>query len=157
MAYDLVIRDEPLDSPVAISLITRLNAELRGAYPEPGANHFRLDPDDVAPGRGAFLVAFDGDAAVGCGGIRVLDPGTAEVKRMFVDPSCRGRGVAARVLSALEERARTLGVTRFVLETGTRQLPAIALYTRAGYVRIPPFGEYVASAATSVCMEKRAS
>jgi|SRR5579859_8081508 len=155
MAHDLVLRDEPLDSAVALSLITRLNAELRGAYPEPGANHFRLDPDEVGPGRGAFLVAFDGAAAVACGS-RVLEPGTAEVKRMFVDPSCRGRGVAARVLAALEERARTLGVTRFVLETGTRQLAAIALYTRAGYVRIPPFGEYVASASTSVCMEKRA-
>jgi GNAT superfamily N-acetyltransferase len=154
MAYDIVIRDEALDSAVAHSLITRLNAELRGAYPEPGANHFRLDPAEVAPGRGAFLVAFEGDAAVGCGGIRVLEPGTAEVKRMFVDPACRGRGVAARVLAALEDRARSYGVTRFLLETGTRQLPAIALYTRAGYVRIPPFGEYVASASTSVCMEK---
>jgi GNAT superfamily N-acetyltransferase len=156
MADDVVIRDEPLDSPVAVSLIARLNAELSAAYPEPGANHFRLDPSEVAPGRGAFLVAIQGGEAVACGGIRIIEAGTAEVKRMFVDPACRGRGIAALVLAALEERAREYGATRFVLETGTRQDAAIALYVRAGYARIPPWGEYVASAATSLCMEKRA-
>lgn len=156
MTDDVVIRDEPLDSPVALSLIARLNAELRAAYPEPGANHFRLDPADVAPGRGAFLVALDGGEPVACGGIRIIEPGTAEVKRMFVDPARRGRGIAALVLAALEERARAYGATRFVLETGTRQAAALALYARAGYAVIPPWGEYVASAATSVCMEKRA-
>jgi GNAT superfamily N-acetyltransferase len=154
MATGVTIRDEPLDSPVARALIARLNAELAGLYPEPGANHFRLDLAEVAPGRGAFVVAFEGGGPVGCGGIRLIEPGTAEVKRMFVDPARRGHGIAGRVLEALEERALTLGATRFVLETGTRQAAAIALYTRAGYARIEPFGEYVLSAQTSVCMAK---
>jgi GNAT superfamily N-acetyltransferase len=156
MGSDVLIRDEPLDSALAVSLITRLNAELSAMYPEEGTTHFRLDLDEVAPGRGAFVVALVAGEPVACGGIRIIEPGTAEVKRMFVDPSRRGNGIAARVLEALEARAGALGATRFVLETGTRQDAAIALYTRAGYARIDPFGEYVATPETSVCMAKNA-
>ncbi|WP_437818266.1 GNAT family N-acetyltransferase [Sorangium sp. So ce1078] len=65
----------------------------------------------------------------------------------------RGRGVARAVLAALEEEARRLGVTRLVLETGERQPEALALYSRTGFRRIPPFGEYVDSP-LSVCLEK---
>ena len=78
---------------------------------------------------------------------------TAEIKRMYVDPAVRGRKVGLALLDALEARAGALGVTRFVLETGDRQHEAIGLYERAGYARIPPFGDYVDSP-LSVCMGK---
>ena len=79
---------------------------------------------------------------MGCGGIRLLDPETAEVKRMYTDPSARGRGVARGILSALEDAARALGCRRAVLETGPVQEAALALYRSAGYVDVPPFGAY---------------
>ncbi|HXU83726.1 MAG TPA: GNAT family N-acetyltransferase [Polyangia bacterium] len=147
------LRREPLDSPVARRLIEALNAELGGRYPEAGANHFRLDPDEVAPGRGTFLVAYEGDQPVGCGAFRRLDGETAEIKRMFVVPERRGRGLGGAVLAALEGEARAHGIVRLVLETGVRQPDAIALYRRFGFRDIPAFGEYIGSA-LSVCMGK---
>jgi GNAT superfamily N-acetyltransferase len=148
------IRDEPLSSPVAQALITALNAELTERYPNPEDNFFSLDPDEVVPGRGAFVVArADGGTAVGCGAVRLIEPGVAEVKRMYVVPAWRGRRVAARVLAALVERAGELDARRLVLETGDRQPEAIALYERNGFRRIPRFGPYV-DAVNSVCMER---
>jgi GNAT superfamily N-acetyltransferase len=150
---DLILRSEDLLSPTAQLLIGRLNAELERQYPEDGATHFRLDPDEVAPGRGCFWVAWLGDVPIGCGAIRKLDAETAEVKRMFVDATARGRGVGRAILDALERAARDLGCRRLVLETGDRQIEAVALYRRAGFLPIPRFGEYVDSP-LSVCMEK---
>jgi GNAT superfamily N-acetyltransferase len=148
------ISDEPLTSAVAATLIAALNAELTQRYPNPEDNFFSLDPDEVGPGRGAFLVARAVDGtAVGCGAVRVIEPGVGEVKRMYVVPAWRGRRVAARVLAALVARAGDLDVGRFVLETGDRQPEAIALYERNGFHRIPRFGPYV-DAVNSVCMER---
>ncbi len=138
----LVIRRESLEAPVAAQLIGALNAELRRRYPEPGANHFRLDSDEVAAGRGAFFVAYRGEQPVGCGAVRVRDDGSAEIKRMYVAPEERGGGVGKAILAVLEGEARRLGAGRLVLETGVRQQEAIGLYRRAGFVEIPPFGEY---------------
>src|SRR4051794_13824849 len=141
-------------SDEAQALIARLNAELAAMYPEEGATHFRLDPAEVAAGRGGFFVA-RAEAPLGCGAIRRLDDDRAEVKRMFVVPEARGRGVGRAILEALVAEARTLGAARVVLETGIRQAEALALYERTGFTRIPPWGEYVASADTSICMMKR--
>jgi hypothetical protein len=58
------------------------------------------------------------------------------------------------LLGALEREARVLGVTRIVLETGTRLVPAIKMYEAMGYVRIPLFGEYLLSPETSLCFGK---
>lgn len=153
MQRPLIIRDEPLDSASSRGLIALLDAEIACRYPEPGALHFRLDPDEVAPGCGAFVVAFEGGVAVACGGLRVIGSATVEVKRLFVMPALRGRGAARQVLAALEQRAHTLGAARLVLETGTRQPEAIALYTRSGFVRIDAFGDYIGEP-LSVCMGK---
>jgi putative acetyltransferase len=147
------IRAEPLSSPVARLLIEALNRELDGRYPEEGANHFRLEEDEVAPGRGVFLVARDDGEPVGCGALRLLEPGTAEIKRMYVAPAARGRGAGRAVLAALEDAARELGARRLVLETGDRQHEAVGLYERAGFARIERFGEY-ASSPLSLCMGK---
>lgn len=103
--------------------------------------------DDVP----VFLIARDGDgSAVVCGGLRPLDPsvlgdGVAEIKRMYAAPGARGTGAAVRLLRALEDEARHLGVRRLVLETGTAQPDAVRFYTREGYDPIPLFGSYVGS------------
>ena len=149
----LEVRRVGIDSEVAVRFILALNAELDAIYPEEGANHFRLDEEETAPGRGAFVIAFLDGHPVGCGAIRRLDAGTAELKRMYVDPGARGRGVGRAILSALESEARDLDAERLVLEAGDRQIEAMALYRRCGFRRIPPFGEY-ADSPLSVCMEK---
>jgi len=150
----LEIRREALDSEAAQRLIGALNVELRGEYPEPGANHFRLDGEEVSEGSGSFVVAYADGMAVGCGAVRKLDESTGELKRMFVTPEARGKGVGRAVLERLEGEARGMGMKRLLLETGIRQKAADAMYRSAGYRDIPPFGEYVLSAATSVCMSK---
>jgi putative acetyltransferase len=151
---DIEIIRAQLESPEAQALICELNAELQARYPEPGANHFRVDADELAPGRGAFLIGYVDGKPVACGAIRKHDDRTAEIKRMYVAPAARGKGLSRRILSALEAEGRALGVRRLVLETGPRQVEALALYSRSGFVEIPLFGEYLNSPQFSVCMEK---
>ena len=148
------IRRSTLSSPDGARLIAALNAELTATFPEPGATHFSLSGAQVGFGDGAFLVAYLDQAAVGCGAVRRLDETTAELKRMYVEPSVRGRGIGRALVEALEREARLLGVTGIVLETGTRLAPAIQLYEGMGYARIPLFGEYLASPDTSLCFGK---
>jgi putative acetyltransferase len=90
----------------------------------------------------------------GCGAIRLLDPTTAEVKRMYVEPDHRGRGVGRAVLASLETAARQLGAERVVLETGVHQVAALSLYRRAGFQQVDCWGEY-ASSPTSICFAKK--
>lgn len=144
-----------LNSETSRTLITALNAELSGMYPEAGATHFQLEPDDVAPGRGAFLIVSRDGTAVGCGALRVIDPQTAELKRMYVSPELRGTGLGRRLVAALEDEARALGVRRLVLETGVRQAAALALYRGTGFHPIALYGEYCESPDTSVCLGKQ--
>jgi len=153
MLPNIEIRREHLLAPVSQQLILALNTELEARYPEDGANFFRLDAEEVAEGRGAFLIAYADGQPVGCGAVRRIDADEAEIKRMYVAPQARGRGVGKRIVAELEAVARQLGVRRLVLETGPRQPDAIAVYERAGFVEIPLFGEYVGSN-FSVCMAK---
>jgi len=139
------IRREDILSQVAQRLIRALNAELEARYPEEGANFFRLDAEEVAEGRGAFLVAYFDGVPIGCGAVRRIEPGVVEIKRMYVSPQVRGRRVGRQILDSLESESRRLGARRLVLETGPRQPDAIALYAHAGFVEIPLFGEYVGS------------
>ena len=150
----VLIRREDLGGYAAGDLIPKLNAELSEVYPEPGANHFGLSPADVSPGHGAFLVAFRENRPVGCGAVRLIDPATAEFKRMFVEPELRGQGIGRALVEALETEARRLGAERLVLETGIRQTAAVALYERCGFTPIPLYGEYCLSPGTSLCLGK---
>jgi len=149
----LVITVEPFDSDDARRLIAGLDAGLAEVYPPEQRFGPNLKPEHLEDGRGTFLVARDGGRAVGCGAIRVLDPMSAEVKRMYVEPELRGKGVGRAVMMALEAAARRLGVQRLVLETGVHQDAAIALYERAGFTRIDCWGEYTSSP-SSICYEK---
>ena len=149
------IRREDLSSETAQTLIAALNADLRARYPEgDGMHYFRLDVDEVRPGLGAFVVAYDAGTPVGCGAVRTIGAGVAEIKRMYVVPNVRGRGIARRMLDVLESEARAIGVTMLMLETGTRQPEAIALYEKTGYSLRGPFGEYPPSP-LNVFFEKR--
>jgi len=159
----LEIAPEVLTSAVAAALIAALNEELSARYPEPGATHFHLDPGEVAPGTGIFLVARWFGRPVGCGALRCLreaalmrqlGPRVGELKRMYVAPDLRGKGIGRALLARLEAEARALGLARLVLETGTRQAEALALYRRAGFTGISAYGEYAASPGTSVCLAK---
>ncbi len=136
------VRPEPLDSPVALGLIAALNEELRRDYP-PSQRFHSLAADEVAEGSGAFLVAWLNGAPAGCGAVRmlpadeILGSGVAELKRMYVVPSVRGQGLSRAILSELETRARALGATRVVLETGDKAHAALSLYESAGYAANP--------------------
>jgi putative acetyltransferase len=102
----------------------------------------------------AYLVVIVGGRVVACGGWQALEPGVAELKRMFVRPAYRGRGIARQLIVALEEEALAAGRPIVRLETGTYLPAAIALYRSAGYLPIPVYGEYVGNP-FSVCFEKR--
>ncbi len=150
---DIRIARTDIESTVARTLIDELNAELMSRYPEAGANHFRVDPEEVAEGRGAFVVAYRDGKAVGCGAVRLIGNEDAEIKRMYTCKEARGLGIGGRVLGTLEEMARSLGARRLVLETGIRQGEALHVYERAGFKRIPLYGEY-ATSPMSICMAK---
>ncbi len=106
------------------------------------------------PAGGSFLLARIDGRPVGCGGLRRRDDEVAEIRRMYVVPEARRRGVARVLLVALEAQARRLGYRAIVLETGTAQPEPVALYEASGYSRIPCY-EPFAGAAWSVCLEKR--
>ena len=121
-------------------LTTEQQDEVRARYggkEEPGAHPTAADVSVV-------LVARDDDGTpLGCGALRALRDGVAEVKRMYVVPAARGRGVSKAVLAGLEEAAREHGWTTLRLETGPRQPEAVRLYQAAGYRPVPAFGSYV--------------
>ena len=100
------------------------------------------------------IVAFESGIAVGCGAIKLLDKNTMEVKRMYVLPEHRGKGIASKILLDLENWAKELNYTKCVLETGYKQPEAIALYKRSGYRLIPNYGQYI-GIENSVCFEKQ--
>jgi GNAT superfamily N-acetyltransferase len=99
------------------------------------------------------VVCYKDQNAVGCGAIKEFSEGTMEVKRMFVSESHRGKGIAGRILAELETWAAELGYSRCILETGIRQVEAVALYKKSGYSIIPNYGQY-AGVENSICFEK---
>ena len=128
------------DDPVVQELTSAQQTEMRVLYDgdiEPGV---KPSADDIA----VVLVARDDDGTpVGCGALRPLEPGAAELKRMYVVPAARGRGVSRLLLVALEAEAAARGWTTLRLETGTRQPAAVGLYTAAGYRPVEAFGHYL--------------
>lgn len=100
-----------------------------------------------------IVLYFDG-IPVGCGAIKAYDEHSMEVKRMYVKPDQRGKGLAGNVLHELEQWTRELGYVSCVLETGVKQPEAIRLYSKSGYERIPNYGQY-AGIEDSVCFRKQ--
>lgn len=128
--------------------------EMRGLYEGEADIGPTREAAMFVPPDGVFLVVRDDGRAVGCGGVCRFDETRAELKRMYVVPEARGRGLGRQLLVALEDEARRLGYVGIVLETGDRQPEALGLYTSAGYERMPCYGVY-ATRALSLCFEKR--
>jgi GNAT superfamily N-acetyltransferase len=140
---EIQVREARFDEPVVQRLIAEAMAELSRRYGGTG-DDTPVAASDFAPPGGAFFVAYDTadeDRLLGCAGWRAHGE-DAELKRMFTVPAARGRGVARRVLAAIEESARGRGCKRVILETGDKQPEAIALYLKCGYERIEDFGFY---------------
>lgn len=136
--------------PELTALVTAQQREFRGRELVQGATDgSRPTGDDVR-----YLVVVVDGRAVACGAVQALDPQTAELKRMYVRPAYRGRGITRQLLTALEELALAGGHPVLRLETGDNLYSAIALYTAAGYAPIPTYGQYVGNP-FSVCFEKR--
>lgn len=138
-------------NPDFIGLVRLLDAELAE---RDGADHAFYSQFNTIDTLKHTLVCYSQELAVGCGAIKAFGDTAMEVKRMYVHPDFRGRGIASAVLRELESWAAELGYTRCVLETGLRQPEAIALYLRSGYALIPNYGQY-AGVENSRCYEKR--
>ena len=152
MTGTLVIRQESPGQPDVMALIEALDAYANALYP-PESNHL-LDISALSDPGVAFLVVRDGSAAVGCGAVLHDPRGWGEVKRMYVRPDQRGRGIGRRVLTEIEAIARASDLPMLRLETGIHNTEALALYRRAGFADCAAFGDY-APDPLSVFMEKR--
>jgi GNAT superfamily N-acetyltransferase len=150
----LELREEPYDGPVAQQMIASVQAEYVVRYG--GPDETPVDPAGFAPPGGVFLVGYLDDAPVATGAFRRHAEHEIEIKRMYVVPEARGKGLSRLMLAALEDRARVQGAVRIVLETGQRQPEAVSLYESSGYERIEGFGHY-ADAPLSISFEKRLS
>ncbi|WP_119304829.1 GNAT family N-acetyltransferase [Dongia deserti] len=134
-----IARESPRQDDV-ITLIRQSDALMQSLYPAE-SNHL-VDIDSLAQPHVHLLVAREDGRALGCGAFVLGTDGQAEMKRVFVAPVARGKGIARAILEALERAAAQQGVTLMQLETGIRQPEAIALYRKFGYVERGPFGSY---------------
>ncbi|MEW1753250.1 GNAT family N-acetyltransferase [Streptomyces angustmyceticus] len=141
------IRTVRYDHPDAVALDALVQQEYVRRYGE--GDITPLDPAMFTPPHGTYLIAYDGARPLATGGWRRQEEsaegyaaGDAEIKRMFVVAEARGRGLARRILAALEADARAAGRSRMVLETGTEQPEALSLYASSGYVLVEKFGLY---------------
>lgn len=138
----LDFREVPVDSGDGADLLRGYAAEIAGMYdgadlnapgmPKGGAAEF-------ASPTGAFLVGYDGDVPVCCGALKGLDQDTGEIKRMYVVPAARRRGVARQLLHALEDAASARGYTVLRMDTGAKHQHAIAFYEAEGYRPVPDY------------------
>ena len=133
-----------------LALIDHLNVYLSEINGEKNSFYTPLNSADSLR---HVVVVFVYDQPEGCGAFRPIDEKTVEVKRMFVNPDSRGKGIARAILGELETWAREEGFTTAVLETSKRMIPAVSLYQSSGYNVIPNYGAYV-DVEDSVCMQK---
>ena len=156
MADGLEIVEDRAHSEVGAALVASQWRELLRRYGVPDDREVSDDllAEQLAPPHGVFLVGWLTDEPVACGGVRRHDDAVGEIKRMYVAPPHRRQGHSRTLLRALEGRARDLGYVRLVLETGTKQPEAIALYESEGYEPIEPYGFY-RDAPGSRCYAKR--
>jgi GNAT superfamily N-acetyltransferase len=152
------IRHTRYDHPDAVKLTDQVQQEYVDRYGDPDVTP--MDPGHFDPPRGLFLLGYLGDEPVATGGWRAQDAsregfgrGDAELKRMYVVPHARSRGLARLMLAELEATAAAAGRIRMVLETGVKQPEAIALYRSSGYDDITKFGVY-RDHPLSVCLGK---
>ena len=149
-----VVRRADSRAPETLRLVEGLWKELGTLYPE--VKGPPTAPDEIVGERASFVVAWMKGEPVGCGAFRPLsedESNVAEIKRMYVAPGMRGRGISRSILIELERLARACDYRVVRLETGLRQPFAIRLYETSGYYRIEPFGRY-RDDPLSICFEK---
>ncbi|HEX3649890.1 MAG TPA: GNAT family N-acetyltransferase [Pseudonocardiaceae bacterium] len=149
----MVIKAVPIDHPDATLLIDEVQEVYVALY---GGHDRATSSDEFTLPAGLFLVGYATGEPVACGGWRAnprLGPTEAELKRMYVRPRVRGTGYARAILAELERTAAAAGRTRMMLETGTKQPAAMALYESAGYLPVPNFSIH-AHSPTSRCLGK---
>lgn len=133
-------RPAALDAAASVELIEAVQQEYVIRYGGPDITE--LSVAEFTPPQGIFIIGWDADQPVSCGGVRLVEPGVGELKRMYVVPAARRRGIARAMLANLEAQARLLGVRLLRLETGLHQPEALSLYASAGYSDAEPFGHY---------------
>lgn len=143
---------ESPDTAEVNALIGELDALLEPLYPRESRHGLSVDLL-ISEAVAFFVLRVDG-APAGCVGIQLVGTRYGEIKRLYVRPQFRGRGLSRVLLNRVEDHSRTNGVHLVRLETGILQKEAIALYERTGYRRIPPFGAYTEDP-LSLCYEKR--
>lgn len=144
---------ERADSADARALVEELDAYLIPMYPLEA--HYGYDVDKLLREDVAFFVIRDEGVAVGCGGVQLFGTEYGEVKRMYVRPAYRGRGLAKLMLAHLASYARERGIVLLRLETGIYQPEAMSLYERYGFQRTVAFGDYPPDLPYSVFYELR--
>jgi len=140
MSATAVISLERPNSEDAVALITELEAHLDPLYPRESRHGYSVEK--LLQKGVFFFILRDNGALIGCGGVQFFGSDYGEIKRMYVRPQFRGLGFARLMLDHLEKHTRCNGINVLRLETGIHQHEAIALYERAGFRSIPPFGEY---------------
>ena len=150
MSPQVIIVRTDSSHPDFVSLVRMLDMEL--AERDGDDSSFYAQFNKIGNIRHVVMAYVDGEP-LGCGALKQFGPTTMEIKRMYVLPSARRMGIAARVLSELELWAKDLSCAKCVLETGKRQPEAIGLYRKNGYTQIPNYGQY-AGMENSVCFEK---
>jgi GNAT superfamily N-acetyltransferase len=125
--------------PVAIALVRAMLDEVGELYESGLPSGPTARPDELSPPTGGFVLLFDAGRAVAGGGIKRLDARACEIKRMYVRPEARGRGIGKALLDALEALARDLGYAVARLDTGPKQPGAQRMYERAGYVAVADY------------------
>jgi putative acetyltransferase len=151
---DPVIEIIPVTAPDdgILEMVEKLDALMNGLYP-PESTHL-TPPEELSAGANRFFAVKVDGKLMGCGGFRVVGRNYAEIKRMYVDPSARGLGLAKALLNRLESESRLLGVLEMKLETGIFQPEAIGLFERCGYTQCPVFGDYPKNDPYSYFMRK---
>ena len=136
----VTISIEPPRQPEILRLLELSDAYAASLYPAE-SNHL-VDVSTLEKATVSFLVARKDGSIVGCCALVEAGDGTAEIKRMFVDPDARGLKIGKLLMDALIERGVALSLSAIRLETGIHQPEAIGLYRRYGFVEIEPFGAY---------------
>jgi putative acetyltransferase len=146
---DRILRTDS-ENPDFVTLVKALDAYLATTDGDEHAFYSQYNKIDKIK---HVIVFYENDIPIGCGALKAFDDSAMEVKRMFVSPEGRNRGIASKMLAELEAWARQLGYVKCVLETGRRQTEAISLYHRNGYQVTGNYGQYI-GVENSVCFEK---
>jgi len=148
----VIIAIEDPDQPEVREMLAASDAYMNALYPA-DSNHL-VDVSALRSGNARFMIGRRGGRCVACGAVFIATDGTAEIKRMWVEPHARGSGLGRRILANIEMVARDEGAEVLRLETGISQVEAISLYRSAGFSTIAAFGEYPPDP-LSIFMEKR--